>query len=434
MAPREGGVSLAHLFGGLLLTDATASKALGEVLRGTVTLDELRRGYIDYLEAGEGISYRRFLEPTPTPAEPPQRDTPAAAQFVQVPGRNPEGGGLLLGSGVVTATWVTGVKGDGTPITVRFAPDADWLPAEVIAQTASLTLLRPSAPQSPAAQASLSTPELGMEVTYEGMDGPEVEATIAEVGPDRITLTSTLPRPSRRPIFEAATGAVVGIAESPSLILSAAVLSRPPFGRAGALGTLGGAGNDSVAETDQLNFHSYVDAFSSLICIAAHDPAADDRIFGSWGMGKSFLLEHIQREIDRRQRRTPKHPKVHVVRFNAWEYTPTDVVWPALVRTIVAKLDQDVPWPRYRRPWTRLLAGTSRARCGSERSRSRPAVVARLSVCHGGHDGYDTWRRHRWGCRALGVSRPGEGRERSGRPVGDDALHLRATTATRSAQ
>ena len=67
MAPREGGVSLAHLFGGLLLTDATASKALGEVLRGTVTLDELRRVYLDYLEAGEGISYRRFLEPTPTP-------------------------------------------------------------------------------------------------------------------------------------------------------------------------------------------------------------------------------------------------------------------------------------------------------------------------------------------------------------------------------
>ena len=58
----QGSVSLAHLFGGLLLANATASKALADVLRGKVTLEELRRGYLDYLRAGEEITYRQFLE------------------------------------------------------------------------------------------------------------------------------------------------------------------------------------------------------------------------------------------------------------------------------------------------------------------------------------------------------------------------------------
>ena len=125
-----------------------------------------------------------------------------------------------------------------------------------------------------------------MEVTYEGMDGPEVEATIAEVGPDRITLTSTLPVLPGAPIFEAATGAVVRIAESPSLILSAAVLSRPPFGRAGALGTLGGAGNDSVADDRPAQLPQLRRRFLQPHRIAAHDPAPHDRNLRVLGDGQ----------------------------------------------------------------------------------------------------------------------------------------------------
>jgi hypothetical protein len=210
--PGQGGVSLAHLFGGLLLTNATASKAVGEALREKVTLEELRRGYLDYLETGQDISYRRFLEPAADEPHPP--DMPAA----------------------------------------------------------------------------------------------------------------------------------------------------PQFGAAVLLGTLGGAGNDSVGDTDQLNFHSYVDAFASLIASPHTAPPLTIGIFGSWGMGKSFLLEHIDREIRRRQDENPDAiPHVHIVRFNAWEYSATEVVWPALVRKIVEKLDQDVPWPRWRRAWTRFKWNLPRA-------------------------------------------------------------------------
>lgn len=122
-----------------------------------------------------------------------------------------------------------------------------------------------------------------------------------------------------------------------------------------ATGTLTGAGNDRVGDDDQLGFTSYVDAFADLITSPHTQPPLTIGIFGSWGMGKSFLLEHIQREIERRQA-ADRHavPQVHVVRFNAWEYSSMDVVWPALVRMIVSRLDKLSTWPVHRRLWTRV--------------------------------------------------------------------------------
>ena len=126
------------------------------------------------------------------------------------------------------------------------------------------------------------------------------------------------------------------------------------------IGTLGGAVDDTVGSEDQLGFQHYVDAFADLITSPHARPPLTIGIFGSWGMGKSFLLEHIEREISRRQNEEDKGtrkrvgPRVHVVRFNAWEYSATEIVWPGLVRKIVKKLDEDVPWPWYKRRWTRL--------------------------------------------------------------------------------
>lgn len=121
------------------------------------------------------------------------------------------------------------------------------------------------------------------------------------------------------------------------------------------VGTRDGADNDMVSEVDQLGFQRYVDAFADLIASPHTKPPLTIGIFGSWGMGKSFLLKHIDDEICARQRADPAtRPKVHVVRFNAWEYSAADVVWPSLVRKIVQTLDAEVPYPRWRRRWTRL--------------------------------------------------------------------------------
>ena len=128
-----------------------------------------------------------------------------------------------------------------------------------------------------------------------------------------------------------------------------------------ATGTLAGAGNDSVGNVDQLGFTAYVQAFADLIASPHTQPPLTIGIFGSWGMGKSFLLEHIEREIDARQ--PPEAdvvPRVHVVRFNAWEYSATEVVWPGLARKIVTHLDRLDTWPWYRRLGTRVRWNVAR--------------------------------------------------------------------------
>jgi hypothetical protein len=79
-------------------------------------------------------------------------------------------------------------------------------------------------------------------------------------------------------------------------------------------------------------------------------------IYGSWGMGKSFLLEHVinrlranqkaRAEAAKTQPKTPgdapRTPDVYVVTFNAWEYSATEVIWPGLVRKIMDTMEREV--------------------------------------------------------------------------------------------
>jgi hypothetical protein len=124
-------------------------------------------------------------------------------------------------------------------------------------------------------------------------------------------------------------------------------------------GTLRGAVNDTVAVEDQLGFSYYVDAFAELIAAPDTHPPLTIGIYGSWGMGKSFLLSHIERRLSeegfKRRPRPPgsePRPDVHVVHFNAWEYSAAEVIWPGLVRRILNKLEET--WSRPRRFATRL--------------------------------------------------------------------------------
>lgn len=114
-----------------------------------------------------------------------------------------------------------------------------------------------------------------------------------------------------------------------------------------------GAFNDLVGDKDQLGFDCYVKAFSDLIESPYTKPPLTIGIFGSWGMGKSFLLEHIIRELNQRyQNRLQKKelstiqsiPRIHVVEFNAWEYSCAELIWPGLVRKIMNRLEVEVSW------------------------------------------------------------------------------------------
>jgi Cdc6-like AAA superfamily ATPase len=116
------------------------------------------------------------------------------------------------------------------------------------------------------------------------------------------------------------------------------------------LGVKYGIGNDRVSEVDQLGFERYVSAFVDLIESPYTKPPLTIGIFGSWGMGKSFLLEHIGKQLRKRYKERLEGnmiflaPRVHIVNFNAWEYSSAELIWPSLVRKIMDQLEAEVSW------------------------------------------------------------------------------------------
>jgi len=123
------------------------------------------------------------------------------------------------------------------------------------------------------------------------------------------------------------------------------------------LGARRGAFNDEVAKEDQLDVGSYITAFADLIESRDTAPPLTIGIYGSWGMGKSFILEGIASDLEARTAKRPKarrqlaaDPKppfvnaVHVIRFNAWAYSASEIVWPGLVRAIMDQMEKVVFW------------------------------------------------------------------------------------------
>jgi Cdc6-like AAA superfamily ATPase len=131
------------------------------------------------------------------------------------------------------------------------------------------------------------------------------------------------------------------------------------------LGQLRGAVNDRNYEVDQLGFQTYVNAFADLVESRATSPPLTVGIFGSWGMGKSFLLKGIESELVRRRTERKKKKgqdatrtgaakdgpveRVHIVTFNAWEYAASKAVWPRLVRRVLDDLESSKAWSTWNR-------------------------------------------------------------------------------------
>lgn len=120
-------------------------------------------------------------------------------------------------------------------------------------------------------------------------------------------------------------------------------------------GAVPGAANDQVSAIDQLGFRDYVTAFADLIGSAHTQPPITIGIFGSWGVGKSFLLRHIREELLlRAEHRSASGedamdgasapPHVHVVELNAWAYSASEAVWPSLVRKVMECGEHEIAW------------------------------------------------------------------------------------------
>ena len=134
-----------------------------------------------------------------------------------------------------------------------------------------------------------------------------------------------------------------------------------------------GAASDRPSATDQLNFSDYAQAFAEIIASEDTEPPLTIGIYGSWGIGKSSLLEMIAGEFENPEAgSTP----VHVVEFNAWEYNSSEKIWPALVRRVMEEMERRAQWTQWARFWD-----TVKRNLGREwRRRRAPLAVAVLAV------------------------------------------------------
>jgi Cdc6-like AAA superfamily ATPase len=210
------------------------------------------------------------------------------------------------------------------------------------------------------------------------------EGTVSEAAKEidavQVTSTDTATVNETSSVTIQASPAAVTVGNSVATVTGEALRTTPASASDEAeqpfeLGEQRGADNDEVAQEDLLDVQTYITVFADLIESRYTAPPLTIGIYGSWGMGKSFILEGIARTLEDRQKERPKRlprveeraklahvHRVHVVSFNAWEYSASEVVWPGLVRKIMDHLEQVVFWKlfgafayRFRRNFTRNL-------------------------------------------------------------------------------
>jgi hypothetical protein len=390
------------LFAGLL-TNPRSTAALGLQNALGVAAARIQENYVAYLEGTNGAhSYAAHLRATlprpagdgPSPiAAPVEQQDPWKALMVVRAASGPIRLGLRTSSAtVLTASFPQPVA----DISARVENDESSSPISyqlVAANDDSALFRRASEPETDRTTTSvrLDLPVLGKTCEFACVNQQSVKVSrrsgvLRQLGAsDAIRFAI---EDAGEPTSDVAVGspvvvegAVVGMVEAAPLgmlrcISTAATDLFAPDGLSRVMaGSVGGAGSDTVGEVDQLGFVHYVEAFADLICSVHTQPPLTIGIFGSWGSGKSFLLQHIERAIAARQAHARPVPHVHVVRFNAWEYSATEVMWPGLVRKILNKVDEDVPYTWPRKMWTRVKWNLPR-----EVRRARPQLIALLLV------------------------------------------------------
>ncbi|HEX5610750.1 MAG TPA: P-loop NTPase fold protein [Solirubrobacterales bacterium] len=150
--------------------------------------------------------------------------------------------------------------------------------------------------------------------------------------------------------------------------------------RARPTGFRAGAASDRPSTADELNFADYAQAFAEIIASPQTTPPLTIGIYGSWGIGKSSLLQMIAEEFPEPDQAgsdggDPDEIKVHVVQFNAWEYSSSEMIWPSLVRRIMEQMEAAAQWGYFSR-----LADTFKRNLARLWRRQRNRLVAILAV------------------------------------------------------
>lgn len=90
--------------------------------------------------------------------------------------------------------------------------------------------------------------------------------------------------------------------------------------------------SDKPAYEDQLNFFPYAKTLTDIITDPGTDTPLTIGIFGTWGRGKTSLMQMVRHSLD--ETTTTDFP-VHSVWFNAWLYSREDALWRALIARVL---------------------------------------------------------------------------------------------------
>jgi hypothetical protein len=97
--------------------------------------------------------------------------------------------------------------------------------------------------------------------------------------------------------------------------------------------------SDRETLEDCLGFSSYVESLAE-VCLEPDIAPLTIGIFGSWGSGKTSLMQMLRQRIDEQP---PKDgEKVVTLWFNAWRYEGKEEIQSALIHSILGRLSQDV--------------------------------------------------------------------------------------------
>src|SRR5690242_96718 len=90
--------------------------------------------------------------------------------------------------------------------------------------------------------------------------------------------------------------------------------------------------DDNPSIEDTLGFRPTANAIVETITNASRRPLTIG-IFGGWGSGKTSLMQMVEGRV--------KEKGIKTVWFNAWKYSGKEVVWNALIQTILLAMKND---------------------------------------------------------------------------------------------
>jgi serine/threonine-protein kinase len=92
--------------------------------------------------------------------------------------------------------------------------------------------------------------------------------------------------------------------------------------------------DDQPARQDFLDFNSYVQALKELIIHDKTKTPLTLGVFGHWGMGKTTLMQMLEKELER-------HGLI-TIWFNAWQYGNEDELWAAFLQSMLNKIQNSL--------------------------------------------------------------------------------------------